>query len=176
MKAKVMFVASLLALCSASTASADLAFPGQPYRPPSRPPIEQPVEQPAPTLEVTAEPEEEGGRLLFHFGFPDVGTYEYRVKDLKTGEILHTSAGSYNESGAGTVTVEFPYATPEEGDDLFYEVSVHFAIAHREPTAFGQKIGTDSEEHDLAREINITKKDDKTEVIVSQDDGWKKIG
>ena len=52
MKARVLLAAFLLAACSASPASADVAFPGEPYRPPRRPPIERPVEQPKPTVDV----------------------------------------------------------------------------------------------------------------------------
>lgn len=177
MKTKVLLAAFLFAACSASIASADVAFPGEPYRPPRRPPIERPVEQPKEaTLDITAETEEDGGRLLFKFGFPDIGTYEYRVYDQKTGEPVHGTAGAYNDPRPGTVTVEFPYAAPEEGDGSLYRLTVHFAIVRREPTAFGKKIGDQPAEQDIEREILIETKDGKTQIFVSKDGGWQAIG
>ena len=177
MKAKVLVAAFLLAACSVSTASADVAFPGKPYRPPRRPPIERPVEQPKPTVDVSiGEAEENGGTLLFNFGFPDIGTYEYRVYDQKTGEPVHGTAGAYNDPGPGTVTVEFPYAAPEEGDGLLYRLTVHFAIVRREPTSFGKKISAQPDEQDIEREILIERKDGRTQIFISQDGAWKAIG
>ena len=179
MKAKVLIAAFLLAACSASTVFADVADPGRPYRPPRRPlpPIEQPVEQPKPTVDIAiAETDEAGGRLLFNFGFPDIGTYEYRVYDQKTGDPVHGMAGAYNEPVPGTVTVEFPYAAPEEGDGALYRLTVHFAIVRREPTAFGKKIGDQPDEQDLEREILIETKDGRTQIFVSKDGGWQAIG
>lgn len=177
MKAKVLVAAFLLAACSVSTASADVAFPGEPYRPPRRPPIERPVEQPKPTVDVSiGEAEENGGTLLFNFGFPDIGTYEYRVYDQKTGEPVHGTAGAYNDPGPGTVTVEFPYAAPEEGDGLLYRLTVHFAIVRREPTSFGKKISAQPDEQDIEREILIERKDGRKQIFISQDGAWKAIG
>ena len=177
MKAKVLVAAFLLAACSVSTSSADVAFPGEPYRPPRRPPIERPVEQPKPTVDVSiGEAEENGGTLLFNFGFPDIGTYEYRVYDQKTGEPVHGTAGAYNDPGPGTVTVEFPYAAPEEGDGLLYRLTVHFAIVRREPTSFGKKISAQPDEQDIEREILIERKDGRTQIFISQDGAWKAIG
>ena len=177
MKAKVLVAAFLLAACSVSTASAGVAFPGEPYRPPRRPPIERPVEQPKPTVDVSiGEAEENGGTLLFNFGFPDIGTYEYRVYDQKTGEPVHGTAGAYNDPGPGTVTVEFPYAAPEEGDGLLYRLTVHFAIVRREPTSFGKKISAQPDEQDIEREILIERKDGRTQIFISQDGAWKAIG
>ena len=177
MKSKVLLAAFLLAACSASPASADVAFPGEPYRPPRRPPIERPVEQPKPTVDVAiSEADENGGTLLFNFGFPDIGTYEYRVYDQKTGEPVHGTAGAYNDPGPGTVTVEFPYAAPEEGDGSLYRLTVHFAIVRREPTSFGKKIGAKPDEQDIEREILIETKDGRTQIFVSKDGGWQAIG
>lgn len=177
MKKRIWVLAFMLAVCGASQAEADVAFPGEPYRPPRRPPIERPAEQPKEaTLDVTVEPEEDGGKLLFHLGFPDIGTYECRIKDLKTGEYIHASAGAYNAPVPGKLTVEFPFFAPEEGEGLYYLLEVHFAIVRREPTSFGQKIGAQPDEQDFAREIDITTKDGKTKVIVSQGNGWKEIG
>ena len=177
MKAKVLLAAFLLAACSASPASADVAFPGEPYRPPRRPPIERPVEQPKPTVDVAiSEADENGGTLLFNFGFPDIGTYEYRVYDQKTGEPVHGTAGAYNDPGPGTVTVEFPYAAPEEGDGSLYRLTVHFAIVRREPTSFGKKISAQPDEQDIEREILIETKDGRTQIFVSKDGGWQAIG
>lgn len=177
MKKRILVLALMLATCGAPQAEADVAFPGEPYRPPHRPPIERPAEQPKEaTLDVTAEPEEGGGKLLFHFGFPDIGTYEYRIKDLKTGEYIHASAGAYNAPVPGKVTAEFPYYAPEEGEGLYYLLEVYFSIVRREPTSFGPKIGSQPDEQEFTREINITTKDGKTQVIVSQGNGWKEIG
>jgi len=177
MKAKVLLAAFLLAACGASPASADVAFPGEPYRPPRRPPIERPVEQPKPTVDVAiSETDENGGTLLFNFGFPDIGTYEYRVYDQKTGEPVHGTAGAYNNPRPGTVTVEFPYAAPEEGDGSLFRLTVHFAIVRREPTSFGKKIGAQPDEQDIEREILIETKDGRTQIFVSKDGGWQAIG
>ena len=180
MNAKVLLTAAfLLAACGASPASADVAFPGEPYRRPRPPipPIEQPVRQAKPTVDIAiGEAEEYGGTLLFHFGFPDIGTYEYRVYDQKTGEPVQGTAGAYNESVPGTVTVEFPYAVTEEGDGSLYRLTVHFAIARREPTSFGQKIGDQPDEHDIEREFLIERKDGRTQIFISQDGVWQAIG
>jgi hypothetical protein len=135
------------------------------------------VEQPKPTVDVSiGEAEENGGTLLFNFGFPDIGTYEYRVYDQKTGEPVHGTAGAYNDPGPGTVTVEFPYAAPEEGDGLLYRLTVHFAIVRREPTSFGKKISAQPDEQDIEREILIERKDGRTQIFISQDGAWKAIG
>ena len=177
MKAKVLIAAFLLAACSVSTASADVAEPGRPYRPPRRPPIERPVEQPKPTVNISVgEAEENGGTLLFNFGFPDIGTYEYRVYDQKTGDPVHGTAGAYNEPVPGTVTVEFPYAAPEEGEGALYLLKVHFAIVRRELTSFGKKIGDQPDEKDIDQEILIERKDGRTQIFVSKDGGWQAIG
>ena len=179
MKAKVLLAAFLIFVCSVSTAFADVADPGRPYRPPRRPlpPIEQPVRQTNPTVDIAiSEAEENGGTLLFNFGFPDIGTYEYRVYDQKTGEPVHGTAGAYNDPGPGTVTVEFPYVAPEEGDGALYRLTVHFAVVRREPTSFGQKIGDQPDEQDIEREILIERKDGRTQIFISQDGAWKAIG
>lgn len=178
MKKSALIAAFLIAMGSASIVSADIAAPGRPYRPPRpHPPIEQPVEQPKPTVDVAvSEADENGGTLLFHFGFPDIGTYEYRVYDQKTGEPVHGTAGAYNDPGPGTVTVEFPYAAPEEGDGSLYRLTVHFAIVRREPTSFGKKIGVQPDEQDMEREILIETKDGRTQIFVSKDGGWQAIG
>ena len=184
MKTKALLAAFLLAACSASTASADVAFPGGPRPPrPPRPPIEQPVERPTeqakPTVDISIlETSEYGGTLLFSFSFPDIGTYEYRVYDKRSGEPVQGTAGAYNEPVPGTVTVEFPYSEPEEGESSLYRLTVHFAIVRREPTSFGKKIGAQPEELDIERHIYIETKDGKTRIFESEDlsGGWQEIG
>lgn len=179
MKKSALIAAFLIAMGSASIVSADVADPGRPYRPPRpRPPIEQPVEQPKPTVDVAiSEADENGGTLLFHFGFPDIGAYEYRVYDQKTGEPVQGTAGAYNDPVPGTVTVEFPYSAPEDGDGSLYRLTVHFAIVRRELTSFGKKIGDqEPDEQDIDREILIETKDGRTQIFVFKDGGWQAIG
>ena len=74
------------------------------------------------------------------------------------------------------MTVEFPYAAPEEGDGSLYRLTVHFAIVRREPTSFGKKIGAKPDEQDIEREILIETKDGRTQIFVSKDGGWQAIG
>ena len=184
MKTKIWIAALALVFFSSSPASADVAFPGGPRPPrPPRPPIEQPVEHPTeqskPTVDISIlETNECGGTLLFNFDFPDIGTYEYRVYDKRTGDPVQGTAGAYNEPLPGKVTAEFPYSAPEEGESALYRLTVHFAIVRREPTSFGKKIGAQPDELDIERHIYIETKDGKTRVFESEDlsGGWQEIG
>ena len=180
MKKSALIAAFLIAMGSASLASADVAFPGGPRPPrPPRPPIEQPIEQQKPTVDISiSETNESGGTLLFTFGFPDIGTYEYRVYDKRSGDPVQGTAGAYNEPVTGKVTVEFPYTAPEEGESSLYHLTVHFAIVRREPTSFGKKIGAQPDELDIERHIYIETKDGKTRIFVSEDQNyeWQEIG
>ena len=183
MKKSALIAAFLIVMGSSSLASADVAFPGGPRPPrPPRPPIEQPVEQPTeqakPTLDVAIlETNENGGTLLFNFSFPDIGTYEYRVYNKRTGDPVQGTAGAYNDPVPGTVTAEFPYAAPEEGESSLYRLTVHFAIVRREPTSFGKKIGAQPDELDIEKHIYIETKDGKTRIFESDDPtcGWQEI-
>ena len=184
MKKSALIAAFLVAMGSASLASADVAYPGGPRPPrPPRPPIEQPVERPneqaKPTVDISIlETSEYSGTLLFNFGFPDIGTYEYRVYDKRSGEPVQGTAGAYNEPVPGKVAVEFPFSAPEEGESSLYRLTVHFAIVRREPTSFGKKIGAQPEELDIERHIYIETKDGKTRIFESEDlsGGWQEIG
>ncbi len=175
MNAKALLAAFLLAACSVSTASADVAFPGEPYRRP-RPPVEIPVvqEQPKATAEVAyLGMADDKPQILLSVEFPNTGTYHFTVHELRRdGQVFVDEGGeAYEGYGPGAAGVEFLLPSLRDGDSKRYRMDVDFVIHKREMTKFGEKQSSETYNQKIVYYMIAERSDDDCVVRVSKENG-----
>ena len=174
MKAKVFVAAFLFAACSVSTVSADVAFPGEPYRRPPRPEISVEQELPKATVEVAyLGMADDKPQILLSVEFPNTGTYHFTVHELRQdGQIFVDEGGeAYEGYGPGAAGVEFLLPALQEGDSKRYRMEVDFVIHKREMTNFGEKQSAETYNQKIVYYIAAERSGDECEVRVSKDNG-----
>ena len=176
MKTKVLLAACLLAVCAASPAHADVAFPGEPYRRPPRPPVEIPVaeEQPKATAEVTyLGMADDCPQIMLSVEFPNTGTYHFSVHEMRQdGQVFVDEGGdSYEGYGPGAAGVQFLLPALRDGDSKQYRVEVDFVLHKRAMTKFGEKQSAETYTQKIVRYIVAERDEDSCVVRVSKESG-----
>ena len=176
MKAKGFVAMLLLAACRVSTASADVAFPGEPYRRPPRPSVEIPVpeEQPKATAEVAyLGMADDCPQIMLSVEFPNTGTYHFAVHELREdGQVFVDEGGeAYEGYGPGSAGVQFLLPALRDGDSKRYRMDVDFVIHKREMTKFGEKQSKETYTQRSVYYIAAERSADECELRISKDSG-----
>lgn len=174
MKAKVLAAACLLAVCGASTAFADVAFPGEPYRRPPRPGVEIPVPegQPQATAEVAyLGMADDCPQIMLSVEMPNRGQYHFTIHERGQEEIVDAGGEVYEGYGPGSAGVHFLLPALRDGDAKTYRMDIDFIIYKREMTNFGEKQSRETYTQRLVYYIAAERSGDECEVRVSKDNG-----
>ena len=174
MKAKVLIAAFLLAACGASTAFADVAFPGEPYRRPPRPGVEisVPEGQPKATAEVAyLGMADDCPQILLSVEFPNRGQYHFTIHELGKEEVVDAGGEVYEGYGPGSAGVQFLLPALRDGDAKTYRMDIDFAIYKREMTNFGEKQSNEAYTQRIVYYIVAERSDDDCVVRISKDSG-----
>ena len=174
MKAKVLLAAFLLAACSVSVASADVAFPGEPYRRPPRQGVEisAPEGQPKATAEVAyLGMADDCPQILLSVEFPNRGQYRFTIHELGKEEIVDAGGEVYEGYGPGNAGVQFLLPALRDGDAKTYRMDIDFAIYKREMTNFGEKQSNEAYTQRIVYYIVAERSEDECVVRVSKDKG-----
>ena len=174
MKAKVLVAAFLLAACSVSTASADVAFPGEPYRRPPRPEIPVVQEQPKAAAEVVyLGMADDKPQIMLSVEFPNTGTYHFTVHELRQdGQVFVDEGGeAYEGYGPGAAGAEFLLPALRDGDSKRYRLDVDFVIHKREMTNFGEKQSAETYNQKIVYYMVAERNEDDCAVRISKESG-----
>ena len=156
----LLFAAFFAAFLDCSSAGANMAFPREGPTPPSITATAKTSAQKA-SVDVTFASVSDDETILFTFGFPDAGDFDFAVRDSDEDETLMISSLTRKDAGAGRMTYEFSFENPDEGDVLRLRLDAVFT-----PAGGG-------DEQRIARDIVIENKDGDTMISVSTADPSK---
>ena len=176
MKAKVLIAAFLLAACGASTAFADVALPGEPYRRLPRPGVEIPMreEQPKAKAEVTyLGMADDCPQIMLSVEFPNRGRYRFTIHELRQDgeEIVDAGGDIYEGFGPGSAGAQFLLPALRDGDAKKYRMDIDFFIYKREMTNFGEKQSQETYTQRIVYYIAAERSEDESVVRVSKESG-----